>query len=832
MISRRSKHTGAQSRFGRGAAASLALANVRTRWTSFVGAFMAVCLGVGLITMTLLVWGSSGAQVPPRVEGTDMFAVPQQASNESGTAADSRPWSVEESNQLAQQLSEVDGVEQPVQDRAFFAQATRDGAPIAAGDEALSAGHGWSSAALAPYPLVTGAAPRSDDQVVLDSSLGFSVGQQVSILFTEGPRQMQVSGTVDTSTAGDAESFAERGVFVTDEVAARQAPGVTAIGLQLTPDASASVVKDAAAAVVGDRGKIVSGEERSLLEPAYPARERFLAVQLVTAMALLGCFVSMFVVSSTFAFNVAERRREMGLLRNVGGLPSQVRGMVLGEALITGVAGGVVGAAIGVAAAPLMAIVLQRIDVAPRGYEIEFSVAPMFGAIVAGVVVAVAGAWAASNRSAKIPPMEALRSAAAPASGMSRGRWIGGLAAVSVGVVVIVVAGAASADTRIYSAMAATMALTVAATLLAPVVIGPIVRVVTWPVRRVRGAGAMLVRAELINSTSRTAALAAPVIATVAFAVLISGYVATSATAYPLEAAEPLEGQSIVWPVDKPGLTDEEVAQASRAGVVRAALPTRVFVEPDGKPQTVLDGVGWLDEGDQGPENAVVSTLLADKFGWTQGQTIDVGFRDGESEQLTIVAVRDIDASMAGFDLSRDTVRKHDPGSLAEAVFVPQADAPTSLGSGATVYDAFDYAAADYERDSWLMRQFSLVLIILAVGYTAIAVANTAAMSAQGRRGQFAALKLAGGTSRQIVKGVAAESAITVGVGVILGLLVSLPALAAIASGFSASVGRAVSAQVNPTVVATSITACLVLSIGAGTLTAARSLRRSTELAV
>ncbi|PIE28047.1 MAG: hypothetical protein CSA58_01125 [Micrococcales bacterium] len=67
-----------------------------------------------------------------------------------------------------------------------------------------------------------------------------------------------------------------------------------------------------------------------------------------------------------------------------------------------------------------------------------------------------------------------------------------------------------------------------AAALLVPVVTGPVVRVVTWPARQTRGAGPMLLRAELLNATARTAALAAPVIATVGFAVLISGYVPTS----------------------------------------------------------------------------------------------------------------------------------------------------------------------------------------------------------------------------------------------------------------------------------------------------------------
>ncbi|PIE28048.1 MAG: hypothetical protein CSA58_01130, partial [Micrococcales bacterium] len=74
--------------------------------------------------------------------------------------------------------------------------------------------------------------------------------------------------------------------------------------------------------------------------------------------------------------------------------------------------------------------------------------------------------------------------------------------------------------------------------------------------------------------------------------------------------------------------------------------------------------MGWLAPVDDGPNHAVVSTLLAKKFGWQQGQRLDVGFADGAHKQLTIIAIRDIDPAVAGFNLSRDLVRTHDPTAL------------------------------------------------------------------------------------------------------------------------------------------------------------------------
>ncbi len=807
------------------ATAVLVVASVRSRWTSLAGAFVAISLGVGLITMTMLIWGSSGAQVPPRVEGAPLFAVSPQASNENGTAADHRPWTAEEGGRLAEELSRIGGVARAIPDRTFYAQTTNGDAPVPAGDEALSAGHGWSSAALAPYRLTSGSEPRGENQVVLDSRLGFFVGQQVSVLFVAGPRMMTVSGVVDTSPSSGRPPPIDKVVYVADDLASKQAPGVFAIALTLNPDASTSDVSAAAASMLGDQGAVVDGRARSKLEPKHSAHQRYLGTQLVSAMALLGGFVSVFVVASTCAFNVAQRRRELGLLKMIGGLPRQIQGLILGEAIVTGLVGGVVGTALGMATAPLMGRFLQYIGVATPDYVIRFSATPLLGAIGIGVIVATLGAWAASRRAAKTAPMEALRNAAVEDSAMSGLRWTAGAATAVFGLISAVLSATANSDNRIYFAIATTMALTIAVTALTPAVTGPVVRILTWPGRRSRKAGPMLLRAELVGASSRTTALAAPVIATVAFAVLISGYVETSRDAYPAQAAEPLRGQSIVWPHDKPGLTDQEVERASASGVVRAGLATRVFVDKPGEGATVLDGVGWLEGSDRGPDNVVVSTLLAEKFEWSEGQTIETGFVDGTAKNMTIVAVREIDPARVGFNISRNVVREHDPGALTEAVFISQDSAPTNVGAGAVVYDAYDYAVADYERDSWLMRQFSLVLIFLAVGYTAIAVANTSAMSARGRRDGFRVLQMAGGTVRQVVTVVAAESAVIVGIGVGLGLLVSVPAVVGIASGFSATVGRSVDAQFNPVIVMSAVSACFLLAIGAGTFTTWRTIR-------
>lgn len=96
-------------------------------------------------------------------------------------------------------------------------------------------------------------------------------------------------------------------------------------------------------------------------DPSAPSLKK-----LLTFMAGMSGFVSVFVVASTFAFAVAGRRRETALLRAVGATPRQVRLLVLGEAVVVSLAASLCGALLGLAVAPLFARWLISRGAAPR----------------------------------------------------------------------------------------------------------------------------------------------------------------------------------------------------------------------------------------------------------------------------------------------------------------------------------------------------------------------------------------------------------------------------------------------------------------------------------
>ncbi|MET0496549.1 MAG: FtsX-like permease family protein, partial [Actinoplanes sp.] len=83
------------------------------------------------------------------------------------------------------------------------------------------------------------------------------------------------------------------------------------------------------------------------------------------------------------------------------------------------------------------------------------------------------------------------------------------------------------------------------------------------------------------------------------------------------------------------------------------------------------------------------------------------------------------------------------------------------------------YVQLDIDAEGRIIDIFLLVLIGLAVGYTGLAVANTLLMATAGRRGEFGALRLAGGGTGHVLRVTSAEALLAVVAGTLLGAAVA-----------------------------------------------------------
>ncbi|MFF3951419.1 FtsX-like permease family protein [Streptomyces sp. NPDC001902] len=804
---------------------SLALHTLRTRWVTFAGSFVALSLGVALLAVMGLVLASS--QDAP-VRGPERFAAAPVVVRGQDTLRVATPRG-ERTQPLAQPravpaatLAGLRRLGTVVEDRSFPVRA--EGGP---GD---LVGHPWSTAAFAPYRLSAGRAPRAADEVVVTGGWA-----------TPGARVRTDRGTVRVVGTVPGRGF-EHAVFYTDARAARLCP----VSVQLVADADAAAVRDA---VRGSGARVLTGNERRHAD-ADPGRD----AEAVTALnALFGtaggvtAFVSVFVVASTFAFAVAQRRREFGLLRTAGATPGLLRRMVLTESLLVGVLASAAGCALGGYAAPWLAASVVDGGLAPGWFAVGDHTWPYHAAFWTGLLVALGGAAAASWRAGRTGPAQALREASVDTGAMTWGRWLsgGGLLLTAVVTLCVTLYGDPGDLLHRKTYVSRPMLLITATALLAPVVLRPLTRLLARASGLLPGAAGMLVGENAAAGVRRTAAVASPVLVVVALTGSLLGATATLGRAEAAEARERTTAAFVLVAPDGAGfgtrtlerLRDVPGTQvsptASSAVYVLEDGPALIRSEAHAADPRALAATSRLPLVEGKVSDLDDGSIVVNEE-WERhsvGQSVRVWLGNGTGRTLRIAAVMATGtggngvyvtpANAPGAPVDRVDValaQGADPGAVAAAL----REAVQPSGGRALTRDAW-LAAARPGNDRTTRLGFLLVLGI-ALLYTAISLVNTMVMATSDRVRELAVLRLAGATRRQVLRLVGAESLVVVAVGALLGLAVAALNLAGMRCALALlSVDSPIALPW--TAVGAAVGACAVLAVAAATVPAALAVR-------
>ncbi|WP_406079146.1 FtsX-like permease family protein [Micromonospora sp. NBC_00858] len=173
--------------------------------------------------------------------------------------------------------------------------------------------------------------------------------------------------------------------------------------------------------------------------------------------------------------------------------------------------------------------------------------------------------------------------------------------------------------------------------------------------------------------------------------------------------------------------------------------------------------------------------------------------------------------------LPRTAVRAHDSSALTSAVYLAE---PVDPPPGARVVDVAAWAAEADQAEDRLVWLATLLLIGVSAGYGGIAVVNTLLMAAAGRAADLRLVQLAGATRRQVVRLVAAESALVVLIGAVLGGSVAFAGLLSIRAGLAEQIGTPIDLVVPWPVIGGVVGLCLLLALAASVAPTWRLLRR------
>jgi putative ABC transport system permease protein len=227
------------------------------------------------------------------------------------------------------------------------------------------------------------------------------------------------------------------------------------------------------------------------------------------AFGVVALLVGTFIIYNTFSMIVAQRVRELALLRAIGASPRQVSRSVLLEAVLVGLVGSIIGIAGGIGLAYGLRAVLNGLNFGLPSGPLQLEPRTIVVGLLVGIVVTVVSAYSPARRAAKTPPVEAMRSELSSSGRPSRVRVVlaAGLGLIGVlGLVggAVADAGGGAASLVGLGALATIFAVLIGGSLLAR----PVVGLLGLALGRPFGAVGRLSRTNAVRNPRRTAATA------------------------------------------------------------------------------------------------------------------------------------------------------------------------------------------------------------------------------------------------------------------------------------------------------------------------------------
>lgn len=370
----------------------------------------------------------------------------------------------------------------------------------------------------------------------------------------------------------------------------------------------------------------------------------------------------------------------------------------------------------------------------------------------------------------------------------------------------------------------AVVVLSTSVALLGPILVKAAALVVGGPLRRTGPCGRLAV-ANLRGNATRMASVVTPL-------TLLIGMTCTVLFVQPTlgdaARAQVREGVRADWVVASQGPgVPAEAARHLRAprDVVTEVVRTTVRVglakyvaqgvTPAGlirtwDPDVTAGSLGGLTE-----RTAAVSELAADQLHLRPGSTLKLTLGDGTPRTLTVVAVYARGLGFGDLTLAHDLVARHVDNPLSSSVLVSTTRTQTQLATTLREFPGVQILApAAAESLQAQRRQENAEVNYLAMGlvlaFTAIAVVNTLAMSVAERVREFALLRLAGATRRQVLRMLRAEALSVLSLATALGSGIALAVLTAFSIGMTGRAAPSVTPLVYLTVVAVAGTLALV----------------------
>ncbi len=276
-------------------------------------------------------------------------------------------------------------------------------------------GAGWiPDEGLRQLRLIEGAAPLTSSQVAIDEAnakrLGYLIGDQIQVATPLGVKEFELVGIFDF---GISASFGGATITAFDLATARSflndPANVSTVLVDANEGTSPEELRTAITEVLPVGAQAVTNEEAADELRQQIAEALGIFNTILLAFAGIALVVGSFIIANTFTMLVAQRARELALLRAIGASRRQITSAVLTEAGLIGLLSSVIGVGLGVGLAFGLRAALRLFGldtpfggliVAPRTIAVALAV---------GVIITLLVAWLPAKRAGSLPPVAAMR---------------------------------------------------------------------------------------------------------------------------------------------------------------------------------------------------------------------------------------------------------------------------------------------------------------------------------------------------------------------------------------------------------------------------------------
>lgn len=528
-------------------------------------------------------------------------------------------------------------------------------------------GNGWSNtgANFAPgkdgkdaqYTFVEGSGPAKNGSIALDKD-------------TASKGKYKVGDPVRVATNGPVKEYTLAGIFTTEDGAVNAGGSLvlfdtpTAQKLYLKPGVFQNATVSAAGGVsdqtlldeiepllpkdaTAQTGKALADQQAKDIESGLTSLNTMLL-----AFAGIALFVGIFLIANTFTMLIAQRTRELALMRAIGATRRQVKRSVLLEAAFVGVLASVIGFLLGLGLATglrsAMGVMGGKIPAGP----LVVSPTAVISALAVGILITVLAAWLPARRAAKIAPVAAMSSVHATASVKSLvvRNSIGGVITLlgSAGIV----GGAATGGTsgRQLVAAGAFFAL-IGVIILIPLLSRPVIALVRPLLKKIFGVSGKLASQNAVRNPRRTGATASALAIGLTLVTGISVLGVTLGQAIDKMTTDNIKADYLISMASGDSLDESALTALSKADGVAALSPQQAAsLQVDGEYHsasgvtpgdvekvfaltTESGSLASLKDG-----QVAVGSKTAKSNGWKTGDTLPVTFEDDKKGEVTIGA--------------------------------------------------------------------------------------------------------------------------------------------------------------------------------------------------